>query len=204
MKPGETKTTKETEAMNVTEVSETKASNPSKKDKNTKRNRTIITTVAIVIVLAITIVLLVNSCSGGVVSNPNILFDPNATNDDVVERSEQDILDELNQKVEDGMINISMNLNPYFESGTSKGNLLINNSERNKHPQYVTIIRDDTGETIYKSGGIKVGSRIDKAALDVNLSAGVYDCTATFTQYDEETSTVLGSAAARLTITVGG
>ena len=95
-----------------------------------------------------------------------------------------------------------MNTAPVFASGTAKGNLLIVNSERNNYPQIVYIVRKDTGEEIYRSGGIPIGSKIEYASLDVDLDAGAYDCVAYFNNVDPETSAILGTAGAEITITV--
>jgi len=74
-------------------------------------------------------------------------------------------------KVEEGMINISMNTAPYFENGTAEGNVMIVNEDINLYPQQVEFIRNDTQEVIYQSKAIPVGSKIERAALDVELSA---------------------------------
>ena len=108
----------------------------------------------------------------------------------------------LNRKVEEGMINISMNTAPVFEDGDSAGSLMIVNESVNTYPQVVEIIRNDTGETVYRSGGIPVGSKIESAKLDVHLSAGTYECTAMFHNVDPETGGSLGSAGAVITITI--
>ena len=54
-------------------------------------------------------------------------------------RSKEEIQNELRRKVEEGMMNISMNLNPVFANGFSEGNLMIVNEEVNRHPQIVEI-----------------------------------------------------------------
>ena len=130
-----------------------------------------------------------------------LVMDANAEEGGLVNRSKEEIQAELNAKVAQGMINISMNTAPVFPSGTEKGNLLIVNSERNNYPQIVYIVRKDTGEEIYRSGGIPVGSKIEYAALDVNLPAGVYDCVAYFNNVDE-TGAILGTAGAEVSITI--
>lgn len=117
-------------------------------------------------------------------------------------RSEEEIQAELNKKVEEGMINISMNTSPTFHDGKSKGNLMIVNSEANHYPQIVYIVRKDTNEEIYRSGGIPVGSKVENAALSVDLPAGTYDCVAYFNNADPETGAILGTAGAEITITV--
>ena len=71
------------------------------------------------------------------------------------------------------MINISMNTAPYFEDGAADGNLMIVNESINNYPQKVQIVRNDTGEQIYESGAITVGSKIERAKLDAALPAGM-------------------------------
>ena len=131
-----------------------------------------------------------------------IVWDANAEEGGLTQRSEEEIRAELNEKVAQGMISISMNTSPVFENGTAEGNLLIVNSERNNYPQIVYIVRKDTGEEIYRSGGIPVGSKIERAKLAVDLPAGIYDCVAYFNSVDAGTGAILGTAGAEITITV--
>ena len=79
---------------------------------------------------------------------------------------------------------------------------MIVNEEVNRYPQQVTISRDDTGETIYTSAAIPVGSKIAADALDVVLPAGTYECTAMFHSLDPETGAILSSAGASIVITI--
>ena len=108
----------------------------------------------------------------------------------------------LNEKVAEGMINISCNTSPYFEDGRSEGNVMIVNEPVNRYPQRVEFIRSDTGETVYASKAIPVGSKIERAALDVALPAGQYTCTALFHNLDPVSGAVIGTAGAIITITV--
>lgn len=132
----------------------------------------------------------------------DISEEQDATDEALRQKSKEEILAELNRKVADGMINISMNMTPSFENSRSKGNLLIHNSEINKYPQIVEIILDETGETIYKSGLIKVGKRINEAKLGTELPAGEYACTAYFNAVNEESKEIVGKAAAKIVITI--
>ena len=116
--------------------------------------------------------------------------------------SPEEIAERLNQKVEEGMINISMNTAPYFENGKAEGNVMIVNETINNYPQQVEFIRNDTGEQIYQSKAIPVGSKIERAALDVELPAGTYECTAMFHNLDPETGDIIGTAGAIITITI--
>ncbi len=133
--------------------------------------------------------------SFGVETDPNIEWGPRET------RPMEEIQEELRRKVEEGMMNISMNTNPVFNSGTEAGNLLIINESCNLYSQVVEIYRDDTGECIYRSGVIPVGARIDNAKLLVDVPMGVYDCTAHFNQIDES-GAFLGKACAKIKIYV--
>ena len=116
--------------------------------------------------------------------------------------SPEEIAEKLNEKVAEGMINISMNTAPYFEDGKAEGNVMIVNESINNYPQQVEFIRNDTGEQIYQSKAIPVGSKIERAALDVELPAGTYECTAMFHNLDPETGDIIGTAGAIINITI--
>ena len=131
-----------------------------------------------------------------------IIYDNNATVGGWEEADTDAIVDSLNEKVEQGMINISMNTTPVFSDGMSAGNLMIVNEGINNYPQVVTIVRNDTNETIYQSNAIPVGSKIEQAELTVDLDAGTYECTALFYNVDPDTGNYLGCAGAMITITV--
>ena len=101
-----------------------------------------------------------------------IVYDSSAVEGGWDNLSPEEIAEKLNEKVAEGMINISMNTAPYFENGASEGNVMIVNEAINNYPQKVQIIRNDTGEQIFQSKAIPVGSKIERAALDVELPAG--------------------------------
>lgn len=154
------------------------------------------------IVIVIVILLLLRSCGAPVDDHSGIEFDPSATEGGWDEADTDEIIAGLNEKVEEGMINISMNTSPVFADGTSAGSLMIVNEEVNNYPQVVEISRDDTGELIYKSGAIPVGSKIESAKLSVDLDPGTYKCTALFYNVDPDTGDYLGCAGAVVTVTV--
>ena len=131
-----------------------------------------------------------------------IVYDDSAIEGGWDNLSPEEIAERLNQKVEEGMINISMNTAPYFENGKADGNVMIVNESINNYPQQVEFIRNDTGEQIYQSKAIPVGSKIERAALDVELPAGTYECTAMFHNLDPVSGKVIGTAGAIITITV--
>ena len=131
-----------------------------------------------------------------------IVYDSSAVEGGWDNLSPEEIAEKLNEKVEEGMINISMNTAPYFENGTAEGNLMLVNESINNYPQKVQIVRNDTGEQIYESGAIAVGSKIERAKLDVVLPTGTYECTAYFHNLDPETGEIIGTAGAIINITI--
>ena len=135
-------------------------------------------------------------------SKSGIVYDSSAVEGGWDQMTPEEIEAALNNKVAEGMINISANTAPIFEDGASEGNLMLVNESINNYPQKVQIVRNDTGEQIYESGAIAVGSKIERAKLDVTLPAGTYECTAYFHNLDPESGAIIGTAGAVITITV--
>ena len=131
-----------------------------------------------------------------------VVYDSSAVEGGWDNLSPEEIAEKLNEKVAEGMINISMNTAPYFENGKAEGNVMIVNESINNYPQQVEFIRNDTGEHIYQSKAIPVGSKIERAALDVELPAGTYECTAMFHNLDPVSGEIIGTAGAIITITI--
>ncbi len=175
------------------------------KNKNTKKSETykkVGIGAAIVVVLAIIIMLLLRSCGTPADDPGGIEFDPSATEGGWDEADLDAIRDSLNEKVADGMINISMNTSPVFSDGESAGSLMIVNEDINRYPISVEITRNDNGEVIYTSKAVPVGSKIEVDTLDVDLDAGTYECTAMFFNLDPDTGDKLGSAGVVIELTV--
>ena len=156
----------------------------------------IITTVTVAYVVTDKPVLQAESPESG-----GLVFDENAVSGGWEEMSQEEVEAALNAKLEEGLINISMNTSPFFEDGVSEGNLMIVNETMNNYPQMVQIIRNDTEECIYTSKAIPVGSKIERAALDVDLDAGVYQCTALFHNLDDS-GNIIGTAGVIINVTI--
>ena len=82
-------------------------------------------------------------------SKSGIVYDSSAVEGGWDNLSPEEIEARLNEKVAEGMINISANTAPIFEDGSSEGNLMLVNESINNYPQKVQIVRNDTGEQIY-------------------------------------------------------
>ena len=80
-----------------------------------------------------------------------IVYDDSAVEGGWDNLSPEEIAEKLNEKVAEGMINISMNTAPYFENGKAEGNVMIVNESINNYPQQVEFIRNDTGCDVTRS-----------------------------------------------------
>lgn len=134
-------------------------------------------------------------------SFPGINWDKNQDVGDLTGKSKEEIVAALNEKVQEGMINISMNTNPIFETGTSLGTLMITNSASNRYPQLIEIFTKDDNTLVY-SGAVDIGNKVEKSRLLVDLPKGDYECIAYFSAINPETGEKLGTAGANIKITV--
>ena len=173
----------------------------SQKDRSRQRSRKLAITLCAVGVLSCALLAGCQEKPEGPVPG-GIVYDKAAVEGGWETMDQEEIVASLNEKVEEGYINISMNASPVFADGQAAGSLMIVNETVNRYPQQVEIYRNDTKETIYESKAIPVGSKIEKAALDVHLEAGTYACTALFHSLDPETGSILGTAGAVITITI--
>ena len=162
----------------------------------------VFTTIGIVIII---ILLLLRSCGDAGMGGQDFIariFDTAAEQsavDEGVEKLSGDELQNLvDSQVSEGMIRISMNMDPVFASGTAAGNLNITNSETNRYPQIVEIYYGE--QCVYRSGLIPVGKYVNNDTLDADLDAGDYPCIAYFHNVDPDTGADLGQAGAEITL----
>ncbi len=119
-------------------------------------------------------------------------------------KTEAEIQAELDRTVEEGMFNISIASTVQLETGTSEGDLRIENVPGNPYLMQVVITRDDTGDAVYTTDMIEPNHHIQRDTLDADLDPGSYECTATFYACDPETEEVVGQAAAKMLVVVSG
>ena len=104
----------------------------------------------------------------------------------------EDNVDEVLESLEEGYVpagyyEVTMNSTWNFESGDAPStNAYVENAQTNTNPVYFDVVREDTGETIYESPILPVGSHLDEIVLDTALEAGTYDCILTYHLLDEE------------------
>lgn len=117
-------------------------------------------------------------------------------------KTPEEIQQELDRVVQEGMFNISIASVVQFPNGSSEGELRIENVPGNRYLMSVQITLDDTGETVYESGIIEPDHHIQRDVLAVPLAKGDYDATATFTALDPQTEEEVGTAAAKVLLQV--
>lgn len=98
-------------------------------------------------------------------------------------KSPTEIADLLNQKVEEGMVDIGIAAEPVFEESGKKGKLGIENVPGNRYSLQVDLLLDETGEKLYSSGLIDPGYYIEYVALNRQMKNGDYKAIAVFTTY---------------------
>ena len=130
------------------------------------------------------------------------LFDKQARDGLIDAHTKEDVQKILDTVVSKGMFNASINPNPVFSDGNAEGDLWIENIQANHYYTTVTIIRNDNGETIFSSKGIKPNQNIEKAKLDVDLPKGNYPVLVYFEGYQEKSKEYVGKAGSELTIHV--
>lgn len=103
-------------------------------------------------------------------------------------KTPEEIDELLNQKVEEGMVNIGIAAEPVFEEGGKKGRIGIENIAANRYSFQVVIALDETGEKLYESGIIDPGYYIEFIELNRTLESGDYPATAVLSTYSLDES----------------
>lgn len=116
---------------------------------------------------------------------------------DITERQAQ-----LQEQLDESMIAFSINTSPVFATGSSEGNLMLENPANNAKLLVVEIYIDATQELVYQSKAIPTGAYIENARLDKVLEPGEYPATVYFKAYREEDHSFIGQAGAAIKITV--
>lgn len=116
--------------------------------------------------------------------------------------SEEEIQKMMDEKVAEGSVQISINSELVFPTGSSKGYIRIENTRNNHYLQVVEINRKDNGELIYKSGAMEPGNYLEQARLDVDLKKGEYPVVVHFKNYDLKSEEFVGEAIAETVVRV--
>lgn len=118
----------------------------------------------------------------------------------VVTEDNADSIDISQEPVEDGMYETSMTIDWHFK-GTASEDAYVANVENNTRTVYFDLNLADTGDTIYSSPYIPVGSEMSGLTLDKELDPGTYDTILIYHLVDDENKE-LSTLSVALTIYV--
>ena len=185
-------------------------SNRKENTKNKNKNIIVIVIAALVIVIAALIVCVVllltkqkeeqtpaPAPDSGNVTNTSVLDRGFVDTDNI-----DDIMDEMTDKVSEGMFECKMTTAWTFDDGKSTApNAYVANVENNLYTLYFDVYEETTNELLYSSPMLPVGTEITNFKLDKELSAGEYDAVVMYTMVDENLEEV-SSVGFKVTITV--
>lgn len=121
----------------------------------------------------------------------------------LVGKSESEIQDILNQKVQEGMVTVSVLGDIYAEKNGEKVRLGVQNDASNNYSFIIDMKLTDTDETIYSSNLIDPGYYIEYVTLNKTLSEGDYPVQVVFTTYAlDETDDPIASSVVDATLHV--
>lgn len=129
-------------------------------------------------------------------------FDTDAIEGRIRTMTDEEIQEELNRVVEEGMFNISIASAIVFESPTAEGEARIENIAANNYHMQVEIVLDESGKTVYSSKLIQPGYSIDTIKLSEKLEPGEYAATAVFSAITRDEMKLFGTAGAQIMIYV--
>ena len=102
----------------------------------------------------------------------------------VTEKNVKEVVDAMNEPVEDGSYEVSMNTKWTFDKNSS--NAYVENSINNTRTVYFDVTLADTEELVYSSPYIPVGEKVEGFALDTKLEPGAYKALVTYHLVDDD------------------
>jgi hypothetical protein len=155
----------------------------------------------IIVLLVVVIVLLVKkdtqTATSATESEPkrNVVVTPDNVEETISQLEESD-------RVSASSYEVSMTNSWHFADGSSASdNAYVANPVGNTSDVYFDITLADSGETIYSSPVLPIGSHLENITLDKALESGTYDCIMTYTLVDSEQNPQ-GNVNVSMTITI--
>lgn len=118
----------------------------------------------------------------------------------VVTEDNADTINISQEPVEDGMYETSMTIDWHFQ-GTRSEDAYVANVENNTRTVYFDLNLAETGETVYSSPYIPVGSELSGVTLEKELNPGTYDTILIYHLVDDDNKE-LSTLSVALTIYV--
>jgi hypothetical protein len=161
----------------------------------------ILGSVAIVAAAAVVIVVLV--LGGG---EPEVVYLPAATpgrTHVINEENVRDIMEDIHAKVELGMFMTHMNTVWTFrDSDAPSHDAVMGNSASNNFPFWFTVTLLSTGDIIFTSGLLPLGSQIAEIKLDTDLPAGTHEAYVSIHLVDNDGNPIDASMGINITLII--
>lgn len=129
-------------------------------------------------------------------------FDTAAMEGRLEQMTDEEIQEELNRVVSEGMFNISIASSIVFDTPDSEGEARIENIAANHYHMQVDILLEDSGECVYSSDLIRPGYSIKNIQLEKKLEPGEYAAKAVFSAITQKEMQLFGQASAEIKIFV--
>lgn len=100
-----------------------------------------------------------------------------------------EVLEEKEEKIKPGYFEVTMNGVWNFKDGSlPSDNAYVENSNANSNAVYFDVVRRDTGDVVYESPILPVGTGLnsDSIVLMDDLDAGTYECVCVYHLLDED------------------
>lgn len=150
---------------------------------------------AIIILLLVVVYLLATRNQG---KEDNVVNRNIVVNEENVEKVLQEL--ETEEAVQPGYYEVTMNSTWKFESGDMPSdNAYVKNAETNTNSVYFDVEMADTGEVVYESPILPVGSHLENITLDSVLEDGIYECILIYHLIDEKNRDV---STLKMTVTL--
>lgn len=99
----------------------------------------------------------------------------------------EEVLEQQDKPLEAGYYTCEMNVDWNFKDSSSPSyNAYVANAEENSHTVYFDVYLESTGELVYSSPYMPVGSELTDITLDADLAAGEYPSIVTYHLVDED------------------
>ena len=159
--------------------------------KKVKRKKRLIIIAFIVLLVALIICIML------------LLRKPEDEGRNFVDRDNVDtVMEDMTDKVEEGMFECMMTTEWTFENGDSESaNAYVANVENNRHTIYFDVYEKETNELLYSSPLLPVGTEIRNIKLDKKLAAGEYKAVVMYTLVDDDEQEI-SSAGFNITISI--
>lgn len=145
----------------------------------------------IAIAIVVTAVLLLNRKPADSMPMADSIGTPVVNKDNL-----DDLAAKVAEQVEKGTFMTHMTTVWRFKDGKSPAHIgTVGNAANNRYPFYFIVTLDDTGEQVYKSSLLPVGSVLKEIILEKELAAGEYEATLSYHLIDDETNEEMESNA---------